>query len=196
VVIAYPDAKLLEWILPLIAVPYYHARPSTDILGIEMCAALKNFYALAIGYPAGLLEKQGKADNGSLMHNLAAGLFTQAIAEMGYLVGIMGGTRVSVNGLAGTGDLYVTCQAGRNSRMGRLLGTGLRYSEAKANYMAEETVEGAELALAIGPTLEHLIDQTDLDRSALPLAIAIIDAICHDLLLRIPWTKFYQTEPS
>jgi len=192
VVIAYPDPKLLDWILPLVATSYYHACPSTDIIGVEVCAALKNFYTLAIGYPAGLLEKQGKADNDALMHNPAAGLFTQALVEIGYLIDFMGGTAASVYGLAGSGDLYVTCQGGRNKRMGHLLGAGLRYSEAKTTYMAEETVEGAELALTIGLTFEHLLDQEQLDRSALPLAVAIIDAICRDRPMRIPWTKFYQ----
>jgi glycerol-3-phosphate dehydrogenase (NAD(P)+) len=191
VVIAYSEQKLFAGILPLVTTPYYHACPSTDIIGVEVCAALKNFYALAIGYPSGLLEKQGKADNGALMHNLAAGLFTQALKEINYIVKFMGGSSASVYGLAGTGDLYVTCQGGRNKRMGHLLGTGLRYSKAKATYMAEETVEGAELAFAIGTTLENLLDQERLDQSAIPLAIAILDAICRDLPLHIPWTKFY-----
>lgn len=192
VVIASSDATLLERILPLVEAPYYHARPSKDIIGVEACAAFKNFYALAVGYPAGLLQRLGKGSNGALMHNLAAGLFTQALAEMEILVGFVGGTAASVNGPAGTGDLYVTCQAGRNSRMGCLLGSGLRYSEAKANYMADETIEGAELALAMGPTLSSLFQQGSLRRAALPLATAIIDAICHDLPMQIPWEAFHQ----
>ncbi len=191
VVIGYSDARLLESILPLLATSYYHVRPSTDLVGIEACAALKNFYALAIGYPAGFLAKQGKAENGALMHNLAAGLFAQALTEMTQTVSFLGGTRDSVMGLAGAGDLYVTCQAGRNSRMGNLLGSGLRYSEAKANHMANETVEGAELAFVIGPALDYLFRQGRLDRKAFPLATAVIDAICHDLPMDIPWDAFH-----
>ncbi len=126
------------------------------------------------------------------MHNVAAGLFTQALAEIGKIVDFMGGTMASVNGLAGTGDLYVTCQAGRNSRMGRLLGLGLRYREAKTHYMVAETVEGADLALTIGPTLEHLFTQGLLDRSSFPLATAVIDAICHNQFMHIPWKMFCQ----
>lgn len=187
VVIAYSDQKLLDWILPLVTTSYYHARPSPDIIGVEVCAALKNFYALAIGYPSGLLEKQGKADNGALMHNLVAGLFTQSLTEIYYIVKFMGSTAASVYGLAGTGDLYVTCQGGRNSRMGRLLGRGMRYREAKANYMADETVEGVDLALTIGPTLEYLLERGQLQRSALPLTIAIIKAICYNQPMQIPF---------
>ncbi|MBD3306076.1 glycerol-3-phosphate dehydrogenase [candidate division KSB3 bacterium] len=193
VVIACADAAVLNRIMPLVDAPYYHARPSADIIGVEVCAAMKNFYALAVGSVNGLLEKQGKASNGALMHNLAAGLFTQAIAEIGCLVEYLGGTAASVHGLPGTGDLYVTCQAGRNSRMGRLLGLGLRYREAKATHMADETVEGADLALTIGSTLELLLECRHLEPSALPLAAAIIQAICHNHPLQIPWEHFYPT---
>ena len=68
----------------------------------------------------------------------------------------------------------------------------MRYREAKARYMADDTVEGAELALAIGPALDRLFDQGRLKRPDLPLAIAIVDAICNDLPLQIPWTAFHQ----
>ena len=75
--------------------------------------------------------------------------------------------------------------------MGCLLGRGLRYSEAKARHMAEETVEGAELALVIAPTLDRLFGQGRLDRKMFPLATAIIDAVCHDHPMEIPWAKLY-----
>jgi glycerol-3-phosphate dehydrogenase (NAD(P)+) len=158
------------------------------LIGIETCAALKNFYALAVGFAAGRLALEGKASNGALMHNLAAGIFGQALVEMSQAVAFVGGTQASVTGLAGAGDFYVTCQAGRNSRMGHLLGTGLRYSEAQAQHMANETVEGAELALAIGPTLKRLFEIGRLDPQGFPLARAIVDAICDDRPMKIPWT--------
>ena len=49
VVIAHPDAGLLERLLNLVAAPYYHARGSADLIGVEVCAALKNFYTLRGG---------------------------------------------------------------------------------------------------------------------------------------------------
>ncbi len=191
VVITHSDAKHLDWLLELAAAPYYHARSSTDMIGVEACAALKNFYTLAVGYPMGLLEREGNAENNAFMHNLAAGLYTQALMEMRSLVEYMGGNAASVYGLPGAGDLYVTCQAGRNSRMGRLLGTGLRYTEARDNYMAGETIEGADLALTIGTTIEHLLQQSQLTPEALPLTRTIIQAICHNVPMQIPWTMFY-----
>jgi glycerol-3-phosphate dehydrogenase (NAD(P)+) len=124
------------------------------------------------------------------MHNLAAGLFTQAVAEIGYMVKFLGGTLANVHGLPGVGDLYVTCLAGRNSRMGRLLGLGLSYQEAKTKHMADDTVEGADLALAIGPTIELLIEQGQLEPACLPLAQVIIETICQNKLMQIPWTHF------
>ena len=82
---------LVERTLGLLAAPFYHARASSDVVGVEICAAFKNFYALAVGAAAGLLEREGKAANGALMHNLAASLFTQSLEEMTILVEALGG---------------------------------------------------------------------------------------------------------
>jgi glycerol-3-phosphate dehydrogenase (NAD(P)+) len=126
------------------------------------------------------------------MHNLAAGLFTQALAELYYFVGLLGGQADSVMGLAGAGDLYVTCQAGRNGRMGKLLGSGILYREAKSKHMPDDTIEGAELALTIGKTVKQLVANGKIDGSAIPLAVAILEAICENQSLEIPWDKFYR----
>jgi glycerol-3-phosphate dehydrogenase (NAD(P)+) len=189
VVIGFSDSTLTPGIVSLLATPYYHPFPSADLVGIEVCAALKNFYAIAVGHAAGRLALTGKAENGALMHNLAAAIFAQALVEMSVLVHFMGGTEAVVTGLAGAGDFYVTCQAGRNSRLGYLLGTGLRYREAKARHMANDTVEGAELALAIGPTLGRLFATGRLGPQTFPLAQAILAAVCDDLPMRIPWVE-------
>jgi glycerol-3-phosphate dehydrogenase (NAD(P)+) len=192
VIITYADGQLLDRILKMVTTPYYHARPSTDIIGVEVCAGFKNLYALAIGYPAGLLAKQGEGPDRPRAHNLAASMFAQALREMRYVVGFLGGKLSSVDGLPGAGDLYVTCQGGRNVRIGYLLGTGLRFSEARTDLGPTETIEGAQFAQAVGPMLESLFEQGRLNRQALPLATAMIDAICHDLPLRIPWTAFHR----
>ena len=193
VVLACRDNGLLDQLLNLVDAPYYHARGSSDLVGVEACAALKNFYTLAVGYAAGQLERNGLAPNGALMHNLAAGLFTQALAELHYFVKMLGGQSESVVGLAGAGDLYVTCQAGRNGRMGKLLGSGVLYREAKSKHMPDDTVEGAELALTIGDTVNHLVDSGEIKGIAVPLANAIINAICENQPLAIPWDNFYRS---
>lgn len=197
VVIAAPDRRMTDWLVELTAAPYYHARPSTDMIGVEACAALKNFYALGIGYPAGVQQADRPAANDAVRHNPAAGLFDQAILEMVYLVDHLGGQTETVYGLAGVGDLYVTCQAGRNSRMGRWLGTGLTYSETMATHMKGETVEGADLARTIGPTVDRLLAHEHMKRDRLPLAMAIIDAICHDRPVEMPWSALWrEAEPA
>ncbi len=190
-VLASSNQALLEEIAALLRTPYYHSWTSTDVIGVEVCVALKNLYALAVGLVKGWLEQSGEADNGAAMHNTASAIYAQALWEIAYLVEYLGGQRRSVYSLPGVGDLYATCQSGRNSRMGRLLGLGMSYRQAKARYMPEDTVEGAELALAIGPTIEAWIDRGELDGAATPLLRTVIDIVCHDAPPKIPWDAFF-----
>ena len=190
------NQALLSNLAELARTPYYHIWTSTDMIGIEVCVALKNVYALAVGLVIGFLEKAGKAVNDAEMHNLAAAIFAQGMWETAYLVNKMGGKPESVYSLPGSGDLYVTCQGGRNSRMGRLLGLGIPYSQAKAEYMPNDTVEGASLALAIGHTVENLIARGDLDDIALPLLRTMIDIVCHNAPAIIPWERFFAQSSS
>jgi glycerol-3-phosphate dehydrogenase (NAD(P)+) len=194
VVVSFADAALTRRVLGMVDAPYYHARTSRDLVGTEVCAAFKNFFALGIGVAQGMLDVAEPAVNEARMHNPAAGLFAQSVLELGRLNAALGGRPESVFGLAGVGDLYVTVQGGRNSRMGRLLGAGWRYSAAKAERMAEDTVEGAELALAVGPTLEVMLGHGRLASRDLPLTLAISRAIRQDEPLVIPWHDFHHSE--
>ena len=171
--------------------PYYHVWPSTDIVGVETCVAMKNLYALAVGCVNGLLERDGVADNDAVMFNLAAGLFAQGLWETAYMVDLMGGQRRSVFTLPGAGDLYVTSMGGRNQRMGRYLGLGVPFSQAKAEYMADVTVEGAEPAQAIGPTVEQMVVEGKIDAASVPLMLTMIDIVCHDAPVEFPWDAFF-----
>jgi len=190
-VIAHPDAATANRLIELLSAPYYHVRPSTDVVGVEACAALKNLVVMAIGAVMGRLELAGAAENGAAMHNSAAAVFSQALGEMEHMVHALGGRLETVCGLAGAGDLFVTCQGGRNGRMGRLLGRGLTYRAAKAAHMPDDTVEGAELALAVGPTLDAWCASGRLDPDTVPLSRALIDAICHDHPFEIPWPQLH-----
>jgi len=190
-VIAHPDEATANRLIELLSAPYYHVRPSTDVVGVEACAALKNLVVMAIGAVMGRLELAGEAENGAAMHNSAAAVFSQALGEMEHMVHALGGNLETVCGLAGAGDLFVTCQGGRNGRMGRLLGRGLTYRAAKAAHMPDDTVEGAELALAVGPTLTEWCARGRLDPGTVPLSRALIDAICHDHPFEIPWSQLH-----
>lgn len=192
VVVASGDSDVLEWLLGVVDTTYYHARGSDDLIGVEACAALKNFYTLAVGYASGRLEVEQESPNGALMHNLAAGIFTQAVNEMMYLTAMLGGRRTTATGLAGVGDLYVTCQAGRNGRMGKLLGSGLLYRHAISEHMRDTTVEGADLAIEIGETLRQNVSAGIIDGTAIPLALCIVEAICDNRPMQLPWSRFYR----
>lgn len=175
VVIGFNDAAVLQRVRSLLAADYYHHSGTTDLIGLEACAAMKNFYALAVG--------------SATSHNPAALLFTRAIREMAVLVEYFGGTPESVYDLAGTGDFYVTCLAGRNSRMGAFLGTGLTYNEAKSRHMKDDTVEGAEVAANVGPAIVELTRDGRIALDMLPLTVELIEAICGDRRLEIPWCR-------
>jgi len=189
------DQALLDQLSSLVQTPYYHIWTHTDLIGIEVCVALKNIYALAVGMAAGLLEKESQSGdtppNQAAMHNPAAAIFAQGLWEMAYLVELMGGQQRSVIGMPGAGDLYVTCQGGRNSRMGRLLGLGMHYTDAKVQQMPHDTIEGAELALAIGPTVVAMIYENKLDPNKIPLLHTMVKIVCNDEVAQIPWDDFF-----
>jgi len=185
------DQGTLDHLAGLLRTPYYHIWTNTDLIGVEVCVAMKNLYALAAGLVIGLLERDGAAENGAAMHNLAAGIFAQGLYETAYLVETLGGQVRSVYTLPGAGDLYVTCLGGRNSRMGRWLGLGLRYEDARAQHMPSDSVEGAMLALAVGPTVEAMVHAGKLDAKHLPLFLHMIDIVCHTASARIPWDAFF-----
>ena len=191
VVVTGEDAMLLDRLAGMLRTPYYHVWPSTDMIGVETCVAMKNIYALAVGLANGMLEKAGKPENDTVMWNLAAALFAQGLWETAYVVEYMGGDRRSVISLPGAGDMYVTSMGGRNGRMGRYLGMGIPFSEAKAAYMPDDTIEGAQLLQAIGPTVERFVAARGFDGAAIPLLRAMIDIVCHDAPSAIPWDDFF-----
>ena len=191
VVLTGHDPALLTRLAALVRTSYYHVWTNTDLVGVEVSVAMKNVYALAVGLVGGLLEREGMGANDAVMHNLSAAIFAQAMWETNYLVEYAGGRRDTVLSLPAAGDLYVTSMGGRNGRMGRLLGLGMPYSDAKTKHMAEDTIEGAELAMAIGPTVEQMVLDGKLDGARLPLLRTMIQIVCNDAPVSIPWDGFF-----
>lgn len=191
VMITGEDDGLLQELASLLRTSYYHVWTSTDVVGVEVSVAMKNVYALAVGLVGGFLEREVSGEGGAVMHNLAAAIFAQGLDEIAYLVDVMGGRSQSAYRLPGAGDLYVTSMGGRNGRMGRWLGQGIPYSQAKATYMADETVEGAELALAIGETVDAMVADGRLDAARIPLLRTMIEVVCRDAEPHIPWDDFF-----
>jgi glycerol-3-phosphate dehydrogenase (NAD(P)+) len=183
---------LAQKLCQMLATDYYHPRVSDDMEGVELCAAFKNFFAISVGWAQGQLEKAPKTENNASNFNAASIIFDQAVAEMMVLARFLGGEDRSVWGMPGAGDLYVTCQAGRNSRLGRQLGLGLSYAEVKAGPMKDDTIEGAELGITLAPTLKRLMASGRLDAESLPVTDALLKALTGNTTLEIPWDRLHR----
>jgi len=183
VVFANNDINIAEKISKLVSTDYYHISTSDDVVGVETCAAIKNIFAMAVGASQGLCDaKQSKEKN---YLNTAAALMQESIYEMITFVEKLKGKKETVIGLAGIGDLYVSADGGRNSKMGEHLGQGMKFQEAKKTKMSNVTVEGADLALVIVAKIKK-----DFDTKTLPLMISMIDTICEEKPLKINWKNF------
>lgn len=191
-VITSHELPFAQSLCDMLETDYYHPRLSPDVIGVEICAAFKNFFAIGVGWAAGHLEKMAATENRAFNHNAAAIIFDQAIRELMVLVRAHGGTEQSVWGMPGAGDLYVTCQAGRNSRLGNNLGRGLTYKQTKDGPMKGDTIEGAELGVTVAATLSAMMQAGTLDATALPLTSALLDALTNDSALNIPWAAFHR----
>ena len=165
---------------------YYHISHSVDVVGVEVCAAIKNIYSMAIGASNGLCSDTADEKIRISNHlNTGASLIKQSIQEMQFFVNFVNGKTDTVSGLAGIGDLYVSADGGRNSKMGTYLGQGLSYKEAKETKMRDITIEGAELIFEIGKKILN-----DFTVKELPLMIATINSVMNNKKLIIDWKNF------
>ncbi len=131
--VASSNAETAKFFQLLFATETFRTYVDDDVVGAELCAAFKNVIAIAVGISYGL----GFGDN------TAAMLMTRGIAEMSRLVEACGGNQRTCMGLAGTGDLIVTCTSkhSRNRTFGYRLATGTTLNQyLKETHMV---VEGA-----------------------------------------------------
>ncbi len=130
-----------------------------DLVGVELAAAAKNVIALAAGGVDGL----GLGDNAK------SGIVTRGLAEMARLGEACGGRGETFAGLAGIGDLIVTCWSrhGRNRRAGELIARGVSPEDAAAEI---GTVEG----LTTAPVLRDLSRRLNIE-------LPITNAVCEIL---------------
>ena len=173
--------------------PWYHVWTSPDFVGVEACAALKNCYALGVGFAEGILERSGEAESPDRNHDYEAALFGQAAVEIGQMVRLLGGRAETTHGLAGVGDMYVTSTGGRNVRVGRLVGSGLRFSEAREK-MAGVTLEGAAAIEIIGDALMKLTERKSIEPTDFPLMRHLHAVVVEDQPARMPWDTFFGGE--
>jgi len=182
-VIANPDIKEAQFLKKIISTNYYSTELSTDLQGVELSGAIKNIYSMLIGAAEGLSNSKAPIEIQSKYYlNTSASLIHRSISEMAEFVSCYGGITETVYGLAGLGDLYVSAIGGRNSLMGKYLGQGHSYKDAKELYMKNITVEGAELAFEIGPKIFK-----DLKEEKFPLMFSVLKSICENKKLEISW---------
>ncbi len=166
VIIANKNIRIAKSIGRKISTKYYLTEYSKDVIGVEVCSAIKNIYSMIIGAGQSL--------------NSSSNLFQKAVLEMKYLNRYFKGKDETILGLAGVGDLYVSAAGGRNSRMGSFLGKGFTYKTAKKRFMLNETVEGAELAREVAPFILKKID-----KNKIPLMINLLKTIKENKKLKI-----------
>ena len=166
VIIANKNIKIAKWIGKPIATKYYLIEFSKDVIGVEVCSAIKNIYAMIIGAGQSL--------------NTSSSLFQRSINEMKYLTKYFKGKEPTTLGLAGVGDLYVSAAGGRNSKMGSYLGKGYTYKTAKKKFMSKDTIEGEQLIREIGPFVLKKIKKNNI-----PLMNNLIRTILNNKKLKI-----------
>jgi len=117
------DPLVIALIHEVFSTPTFRVYPNSDVNGVELGGALKNIIAIACGISDGL----GFGDNAK------AALMTRGLHEMRKLAATKGCKPETLNGLAGMGDLCVTCLSkfSRNYQFGRLIAEGLSPDEAK-----------------------------------------------------------------
>lgn len=120
----------------------YCIEATDDETGVEICAPMKNVYAIALGIADGLEEGTGFPH-----HNLKAATFNRAVKEMSLLGQALGAKAETAFGLPGVGDLEVTGLSGRNKVYGVRIGRGETAKDALAEMdRLEQTVEGVPAA--------------------------------------------------
>lgn len=147
VVVGAKDQKTAEYIQSIFMSKAFRVYTSPDMLGIELGGSLKNVIALAAGMADGL----GYGDN------TKAALITRGITEISRLGTKMGGKMETFAGLAGIGDLIVTCASvhSRNRKAGFLMGQGKTMQEAMDEVkMVVEGVYSAKAAKALAAKYE------------------------------------------
>ena len=168
-VIASEDEELARQLQEAINSLAFRVYVNTDLVGVELCAAAKNVIALAAGGVDGL----------RLGDNAKAALITRGLVEMGRLGEACGAEPETFFGLAGTGDLIVSCwhPSGRNRRAGELIARGLTPDLARAEI--GQVVEG----LTTAPVLRDLSHRLGIELPITEGVCAVLEGLALDELL-------------
>jgi hypothetical protein len=105
---------------------------TNDVIGVETASAYKNVVAIAVGVCEGFSQRMVESASAHVFANARVALFALGLVDMVRLAEVLGGQADTIAGLAGAGDLYVTCLGGRNGRFGQLLGVGETSEQARS----------------------------------------------------------------
>ncbi len=189
------DQTALDRLAETFRCDYYHVWTTTDLLGAEICAALKNCYALGTGFAEGIVKGDGVADDFRWRNfNYEAVIMAQGVIESRQLVELLGGDPLTAEGLPTAGDLYVTAKGGRNVRMGRLLGQGHKFEEAW-EMLDHVTLEGAAAIKEIGGALPKLTEREMVGENDFPLLRHLHEVIALEQPIDMPWERFFGNRP-
>lgn len=124
ITLAGKKAALCKSLQKNLSYPTFRIYTSTDVLGVELCGALKNVIAIASGVVAGL----------GLGHNSSAAVITRGLAEIARLGKKLGAKPLTFLGLSGMGDLVLTCTGplSRNRKLGEALAKGKTFEAARS----------------------------------------------------------------
>jgi glycerol-3-phosphate dehydrogenase (NAD(P)+) len=173
--------------------PFYFVHTTGDVIGVETCAALKNAFAMGVGFGAGLHEARGGSQGSVAHHNYESAVFAQAVLEMQHLVQLNGGDPQSAVGLAGSGDLMVTCNGGRTGRFGKWLGLGLPLAQA-IEKMAGATLECLEVLRELDLAISQLEAQDQIHHDELPLLRHLTDVALRGAPVSVPFERFARAQ--
>ncbi len=156
------ELELAERIRELFMTPRFRVYTQTDMVGVELAGALKNVIAIACGASDGL----GFGDNSK------AALITRGISEIARLGARMGALPETFFGLAGIGDLVVTCMSphSRNWKFGSLIGKG---------WSAEEALREVGMVVEGYHTVRAAVELADSRATEMPISRAVADVIFH-----------------
>ncbi|UZD67657.1 NAD(P)H-dependent glycerol-3-phosphate dehydrogenase [Marinobacter sp. AN1] len=145
-VIAAKDPDVRRTVQELLGCDYFRVYANVDIYGVELSGALKNIYAIVAGMGAAL----------DLGENARAMLLTRSLAEMSRFAVSLGANPMTFMGLAGIGDLVVTCTSSksRNFRVGYAVGKGARLEDAVAEL--GQVAEGIHTLLLVKEKAESV----------------------------------------
>ena len=177
--LAMPDEHLASRLADLFRTSRFRVYSSSDVIGVEVASACKNVYAIAVGM----------ADGAAAGDNTKSMVMTRASREMSRLGEALGGQRETFSGLAGMGDLLVTCTSphSRNRRVGEGLGRGARIEEIIADM--DQVAEG----ISTTPVVVEIAEQLGV---SVPIATEVLGVLTQGRTVGDAYRGLLRTTPG